>query len=62
MYRSLRLGYSLLDQIDRDNLGTLRMVWSRTLTEGSQEAMPLAYGGMLYIPNPGGRHPGLSTP
>ena len=30
-------GYSPLDQIDRDNVGTLRMMWSRGLTAGSQE-------------------------
>ncbi len=29
------------------------MVWSRALTEGSQEGTPLAYGGVLYMPNPG---------
>ena len=46
-------GYSPLDQIDRDNVGTLRMAWSRALTEGSQEGTPLAYGGVLYMPNPG---------
>ena len=46
-------GYSPLDQVDRDNVGTLRMVWSRALTEGSQEGTPLAYGGVLYMPNPG---------
>ena len=46
-------GYSPLDQIDRDNVGTLRMAWSRALTEGSQEGTSLAYGGVLYMPNPG---------
>ena len=46
-------GYSPLDQIDRDNVGTLRMVWSRGLTAGSQEGTPLAYDGVLYMPNPG---------
>ena len=46
-------GYSPLDQIDRDNVGTLRMAWSRGLTAGSQEGTPLAYDGVLYMPNPG---------
>ncbi len=46
-------GYSPLGQIDRDNVGTLRMVWSRGLTAGSQEGTPLAYDGVLYMPNPG---------
>ena len=45
-------GYSPLDQITRDNVGELRMVWSRALAAGSQEGTPLAYGGVLYMPNP----------
>ncbi len=45
-------GYSPLDQIDRENVGDLRMVWSRALTEGRQQGTPLAYGGVLYMPNP----------
>jgi len=45
-------GYSPLDQIDRDNVGDLRMVWTRALATGAQEGTPLAYGGRLYMPNP----------
>ena len=45
-------GYSPLDQIDRGNVDGLRMVWSRSLTAGSQQGTPLAYGGTLYVPNP----------
>ena len=45
-------GYSPLDRIDRDNVGELRLVWSRALTAGNQEGTPLAYGGVLYMPNP----------
>ncbi len=45
-------GYSPLDQIDRNNVGDLRMVWTRALTEGRQQGTPLAYGGVLYMPNP----------
>ena len=45
-------GYSPLDRIDRDNVGELRLVWSRALTAGNQERTPLAYGGVLYMPNP----------
>ncbi len=40
-------GYSPLDQIDRGNVGDLRMVWSRALAPGRQEGTPLAYGGVL---------------
>ena len=45
-------GYSPLDRIDRDNVGELRLVWSRALGVGNQEGTPLAYGGVLYMPNP----------
>ena len=43
-------GYSPLEQIDRDNVGDLRMVWSRALAPGRQEGTPLAYGSVLYMP------------
>ena len=45
-------GYSPLDQINRDNVGDLRLVWTRALASGSQEGTPLAYAGTLYMPNP----------
>ena len=45
-------GYSPLDQIDRGNVGRLRMVWSRGLGPGLQQGTPLVYGGVLYMPNP----------
>jgi len=45
-------GDSPLDQIDRDNVDDLRMVRTRALAPGSQEGTLLAYGGMLYMPNP----------
>ena len=46
-------GYSPLDQIDRSNVGDLRMVWSRALNiPGRQQGTPLAYNGVLYMPNP----------
>ncbi len=46
-------GYSPLDEVTRDNVGDLRLVWTRALTAGSQEGTPLAYDGVLYMPNPG---------
>ncbi len=46
------MGLSPLDQIDRDNVADLRMVWTRALGPGSQEGTPLAYAGRLYMPNP----------
>ena len=45
-------GYSPLDQVNRDNVGSLRLVWTRALATGGQEGTPLAYGGTLYFPNP----------
>ena len=45
-------GYSPLDQITRENVSELRMVWTRALGRGSQQGTPLAYDGVLYMPNP----------
>jgi glucose dehydrogenase len=45
-------GYSPLDQINRENVGTIRMVWTRGLTAGLQQGTPLARDGVLYMPNP----------
>ena len=45
-------GYSPLDSITPENVGDLRMVWSRALMPGTQEGTPLAYRGALYMPNP----------
>lgn len=43
-------GYSPLDQINRENVRGLRMVWTRDLEQGTGEVTPLAYGGILYVP------------
>jgi alcohol dehydrogenase (cytochrome c) len=45
-------GYSPLAQINKNNVASLRMVWTRSLHAGSQTATPLAYDGVLYMPNP----------
>ena len=45
-------GYSPLDQVNRTNVHELQMVWSRALYPGRQQATPLAYNGVLYMPNP----------
>ncbi len=45
-------GYSPLDQITAENVGTMRLVWTRALREGPQSGTPLAYDGVLYMPNP----------
>ena len=43
-------GYSPLDQVTRENVNELRMVWTRALAPGRQEGTPLAYDGVLYMP------------
>ena len=45
-------GYSPLDQIDRDNVADLQMVWSRGLGPGRQQGTPLVRNGVMYMPNP----------
>ena len=42
-------GYSPLDQVNRDNVGDLQLVWTRALAAGAQEGTPLAYGGVLFM-------------
>ena len=45
-------GYSPLDQVNRDNVADLQMVWSRALQPGRQQGTPLVRGGVLFMPNP----------
>jgi alcohol dehydrogenase (cytochrome c) len=45
-------GYSPLRQIDRGNVANLKMVWSRGMGPGVQEATPLVHQGVMYLPNP----------
>ena len=44
--------YSPLDQVNRNNVGKLDIVWSHELSEGRQPGTPLVYGGVMYMPNP----------
>src|SRR5262245_27826679 len=47
-------GYSPLDQINRNNVGQLRQVWTRSMaTGGSNESTPLVHDGVMYLPNTG---------
>ena len=43
-------GYSPLNQINQDNVDQLRLVWTRDLAIGTGEITPLAYDGILYVP------------
>jgi alcohol dehydrogenase (cytochrome c) len=42
-------GYSPLDQIDRENVGSLRLAWAWTMEGGMQETTPLVHGGMMFL-------------
>ena len=46
--------YSPLEQINRENVRSLQLVWSRALNPGQVELIPLVYAGVMYIPIPGG--------
>jgi len=48
-------GYSPLDRIDRSNVSDLQMVWSRGISDGSNQGTPLVYDGVMYMPNPSDR-------
>src|SRR5262245_30422114 len=45
-------GYSPLDQINRTNVRNVKMVWTRGMGPGVQEATPLVYRGVMYLPSP----------
>jgi alcohol dehydrogenase (cytochrome c) len=45
-------GYSPLDQINKANVKTLQLVWSRAMEPGANEATPLIYNGVMYLGNP----------
>jgi len=48
-------GYSPLDQINRQNVQQLQLAWSWAMDDtGSQQATPLVYDGIMYLPNPRG--------
>ena len=54
-------GYSPLDQINRDNVSDIRMVWSYSIGPGGDGSMgmqvePTVYDGVLYIRHPNGRY------
>ena len=45
-------GYSPLNQITKANVGKLKLVWTRGMGPGVQEATPLVHNGVMYLPNP----------
>lgn len=42
-------GYSPLDQIDRENVSTLRLAWAWTMEGGMQETTPLVHDGIMFL-------------
>ena len=48
-------GYSPLGQINRQNVTQLQLAWSWAMDDtGANEATPLVYDGIMYLPNPRG--------
>jgi alcohol dehydrogenase (cytochrome c) len=45
--------FSPLTQINKGNVGDLRMAWSRQQGAGSQETIPLVHDGVMYLQVPG---------
>jgi len=45
--------FSPLNQINKGNVGQLRMAWSRGLPNGTQESVPIVYRGVMYLFSPG---------
>ena len=47
-------GYSPLNQVNRNNVAQLKMVWMRGMAAGgSNESTPLVHDGVMYLPNTG---------
>jgi alcohol dehydrogenase (cytochrome c) len=48
-------GYSPLEHINRQNVSQLQLAWSWSMDDtGAQEAAPLVYNGIMYLPSPRG--------
>ena len=45
--------FSPLDEINKQNVGQLRMAWSRGMASGISENIPMVYAGVMYVVNPG---------
>ncbi len=46
-------GYSPLSQINRENVKQLRLAWSMTMNEGSNQTTPLVSQGIMFLTHPG---------
>src|SRR6202020_2649629 len=45
-------GFSKLDQINRQNVKNLQLVWARGMEPGINEATPIVYKGVMFLGNP----------
>ncbi|MBM9595948.1 pyrroloquinoline quinone-dependent dehydrogenase [Roseitranquillus sediminis] len=45
--------FSPLDQITRENVQDLELVWSWAMEPGTNQPTPLVHDGIMYLPNPG---------
>ena len=45
--------FSPLNQINKQNVGQLRMAWSRGLPQGNTEGIPIVHDGVIYLVAPG---------
>jgi alcohol dehydrogenase (cytochrome c) len=45
-------GYSPLDKINKANVRTLQLAWSRAMAPGDNEITPIVYNGVMYLANP----------
>ena len=45
-------GYSQLQQINKNNVKSLQLAWSRVMEQGINQATPLVYNGIMYLGNP----------
>ena len=45
--------FSPLQQINKSNVGQLKLAWSVTEGAGSQEGIPLVHDGVMYLQSPG---------
>jgi len=46
-------GFSPLDEVNRDNVGELKLAWVLTMREGSNQGTPLVHDGIMYLTSPG---------
>jgi len=45
--------FSPLDQINKQNVGSLRLAWNRGMGAGQTETIPIVHNGVMYVVNPG---------